>query len=261
MSSSHSKMVILSDLHLWGPEDPLYRALIHFIQDKLSDGDKFFIVGDLFDLFIGNKQIFRDRYKDLIQSLKNLEKRNIETFYIEGNHDFHLENLFEDCPHIRLYSDSLHYEWDGRKFHFAHGDKINWKDVGYQLFRAVTRSLVGQCITEAIPGPVLDKIGKTMSTASRGYHPAPNEQVVRLFRNYACDQISNGYDFVVMGHSHYLDEMRFRVDSHEGQYVNVGYPRKHKKYLELTQGAPFFKLLSWEDLVVPTRPVTENLSR
>lgn len=178
-----SKLVILSDLHLWGPEDPLYRALLRFIDTKLERDDKFFIVGDLFDLFIGGKSVFVKRYFELISALKDLAKKNVEVFYIEGNHDFHLENVFHDCSHIRLYADSLHYEWDGRKFHFCHGDIINWRDVGYMFFRALTRNLVSQCVIEVAPGMVIDKIGQTMSKASRGYNLEPNDKIVKIFRN------------------------------------------------------------------------------
>lgn len=249
------KIVVLSDLHLWGPEDPLYRALLRFIESKLERDDKFFIVGDLFDLFIGNKAVFTQRYYELISQLRALGERGVEVYYVEGNHDFHLENIFDDSPHVHLYADTLHFEWEGRKFLFSHGDRINWSDVGYQAFRFLTRNLVSQCIIEAAPGAVIDRVGSMMSKASRGYNPEASERVVHMFRNYACDQISNGYDFVVMGHSHHMDDMRFRVGNHEGQYVNVGYPRKHRKYLELRAEDVFFQLKSWEDLVTPLRPV------
>lgn len=250
------RLVILSDLHLWGPQDPLYRALLRFMQEKLSDGDKFFIVGDLFDLFIGNKSVFVHRYYEVLEALKKLAERNIEVFYIEGNHDFHLEGIFEDCSHVRIYSDHLDYEWNGRRLLFCHGDKINWKDIGYQAFRFGLRNLFTQSLIEVAPGSLIDRIGSSLSKASRGYHPEPNETVIQLFRNYACEQISNGYDFVVMGHSHYLDDMRFRVEDHEGQYINVGYPRKHRKYLELTKEDSFFRFSNWDDVVIPFRPTT-----
>ncbi|MBI2607068.1 MAG: UDP-2,3-diacylglucosamine diphosphatase [Deltaproteobacteria bacterium] len=255
---SDGKLVILSDLHLWGPEDPLYRALLRFIDDKLETGDKFFIVGDLFDLFVGNKRVFRERFHELIRRLRGLGAKNVEVFYIEGNHDFQIESLFDDCAHVKIYSDVIHFDWDGRKFHFCHGDRINTRDLGYQAFRLLTRNILVQCLIEAIPGGFIDRVGGMMSKASRGYHPDPDERVARMFRNYACEQISGGYDFVIMGHSHHLDDMRFRVGGHEGQYVNCGYPRKHRKYIELRKGQAFFEMKSWEDLVIPLRPVQKS---
>lgn len=252
------KLVVLSDLHLWGPEDPLYRGLLRFFDEKLARGDKLFLVGDVFDLFVGNKTVFRERYNELIRAIRELGPRGIEIYYIEGNHDFQIEGVFDDCPHVHLYADKIHFEWDGRKFLFCHGDRINWRDWGYQAFRAFTRNLFTQCIIEAIPGPLIDKLGTTMSKASRGVHYEANDRVVTMFRNYACDQISHGYDFVIMGHSHHLDDMRFRVSGHEGQYVNVGYPRKDRRYLELRTGQAFFELKSWDDIVIPLRPAMKR---
>lgn len=254
MNQNLGRILVLSDLHLWGPEDPLYRALLRFLDEQIVTNDKLFIVGDLFDLFIGNKQIFRERYQELIEKLKQLNSKNVEIYYIEGNHDFQLENLFEDSPHIKLYSDQIHYEWNGRKFLFSHGDKINWKDIGYHAFRLFTRNFFTQCLIEAIPGNVIDKIGTKMSKTSRSYHPEPDDQTIQLFRNYACEQITHGFDFVIMGHSHQQDDIKFRIENHEGQYINCGYPRKHKIYFEINPNEKFFIAKSWEELVNPYKP-------
>ncbi len=259
--SETGKLIVLSDLHLWGPQDPLYRALLQFLNSKTQNGDKLFIVGDLFDLFIGNKSIFRERYFELIQAILDLGKKSVEVFYIEGNHDFHLESVFEECAHVRLYADNLHYEWNGKNFYFCHGDKINWRDIGYQFFRFLTRNIFGQCILETTPGTLVDRVGRFMANASRGYHTETPDMIIKLFRNYACQKISNGYDFVIMGHSHYLDNIRFRIESHEGQYINVGYPRKDKKYFEMQQEDNYFELKTLEDFVVPTKPSRLSLVR
>lgn len=257
--NSAGKILVISDLHLWGPEDPLYRALLKFIDEKITRDDKLFIIGDLFDLFVGNKKIFRERYFELLSKLQDLRLKNVEIFYIEGNHDFQLEGVFEDYSHIKLYADSLHYEWNGRKLHICHGDKINWKDFGYQFFRVLTHNLLAQCVIEAAPGALVDRVGSSMSKASRGQHFVASDDVVQLFRNYACEQITNGYDFVIMGHSHFLDDMKFRVAGHEGQYINSGYPRKHRMYFELKSGEKFFEMKSWEDIVVPFKPAQSKL--
>lgn len=249
------KIIVISDLHLWGPEDPLYRALLKFLEEKLSFGDRLFIVGDLFDLYIGDKKVFHDRYFELITKIEALRLKNIEVYYVEGNHDFQLEGVFQSMSHVHLYADAVHYEWDGRKLLFNHGDKLNWKDLLYLGWRLFTRNLATQCLIDILPGKVLAKIGSMMSKASREHHYEANEQVVRLFRNYACDQITNGYDFVILGHSHFLDDMKFRVGNHSGQYINSGFPRKDRKYFELKKGHPYFEMKSWEDLVIPLRPV------
>ncbi len=254
MTQSLGRIIVLSDLHLWGPEDPLYRALLRFLDEQIQSNDKLFIVGDLFDLFIGNKKVFRERYDELILKLKNLGSKNVDVYYIEGNHDFQLENLFEDSPHVKLYADQIHFEWDNRKFLFSHGDKINWKDVGYHAFRMFTHNFFTQCLIEALPGKFIDRVGNVMSKTSRNYHPEPNDETAQMFRNFACEQITHGFDFVIMGHSHQMDDIKFRIDHHEGQYINCGYPRKHKTYFILNPKDPFFSAHSWDELVNPYKP-------
>ncbi|MGE4232326.1 MAG: UDP-2,3-diacylglucosamine diphosphatase [Bacteriovoracia bacterium] len=246
-----SKLIVLSDLHLWGSADPLYRALLQFIDENIHSGDKFFVVGDLFDLFVGPKTIFVERYSELITKIQ--QRTDVEFFYIEGNHDFHLESIFENSPHVKIYADSLYYEWNGKKFLFAHGDKINKRDIPYQMLRLFTRNLFSQCIIEAAPGKLINFLGKSFSKASRDYHPGPNSEIVTLFRNYACEQLAHGLDVVVLGHSHYFDDIRFRIEGREGQYVNAGFPRMTRKYFEMSEADPFFVTKNWEGLLSLTK--------
>jgi hypothetical protein len=42
---------------------------------------------------------------------------------------------------------------------------------------------------------------------------------------------------------------------------SVGYPRKHRRYLELRPGESLFSLQSWEELVIPLRPARPLAAR
>ena len=90
----------------------------------------------------------------------------------------------------------------------------------------------------------LDWFGKTSSAVSRTRKPVlpaslsteKIERLRKLYRSFAADQIKQGYDYVVMGHCHDLDEMCFHVDGRPGQYINVGYPRVHGSFLSWNSG-------------------------
>ncbi len=252
------KLITISDLHFWGPEDALYRAFLKFLDERIENGDRLVLVGDVFDLFVGGKKVFVERYFELIARLRDFRNRGVEVFYIEGNHDFHLEDVFDDCPHVHLYADHLNMTWGNRSILFSHGDRVNPKDYGYHAFRFLTHNIVTQCLIAALPGELIDKVGCTMSRASRDRHYEATEEIVQLFRNYACDQISSGHDLVVMGHIHHFEDMRFRIDSRECQYVNAGYPRKHRRYFEMAEGDMFFTSKSWDSLIVPLRPIAQQ---
>ena len=57
------------------------------------------------------------------------------------------------------------------------------------------------------------------------------EKLRKIYRNHAADRILEGFDFVIMGHCHDLDEKQFQVAGRVGQYMNVGYPRVHASML------------------------------
>lgn len=252
------RIIILSDLHLWGPEDPLYRALIRFMKETLKPGDNFIILGDLFDIFIGYKSVFWDKFKDLLELFRTLSQVGINIIYLEGNHDFLLSNVFKNCNNIEIMDSDFILNWDNRKFYLCHGDRINPNDIKYKVFRFLIRNSLSQVLIDLIPGMLIDNIGRSMSHASRKYSACADDETVQLFRNFACEKISHGYDFVIAGHSHYKDDIRFKFGAHEGQYCNVGFPRTDKCYLEINPGEKQINLKSWAEYIHPLRPLTSD---
>lgn len=248
------KVVVISDLHIWGKEDPLYRALLRFSESYFEPGDKFFIIGDLFDLFIGRKKIFTQRYSELLNVFAEMAARNIEIFYIEGNHDFNLKKLTPKAKNIHVLTNDFEYEWEGKRFFFTHGDKINWKDIKYLLLRFSLRTRLAQWLIQSAPGDWIDYLGSRWSQRSRKKNAISETRAlplvrntVQMFRNFACLKIVQGFHFVVMGHSHYFDNIKFKIDQHEGQYINAGFPRKDRKFFVLESGQSYFKECCWED--------------
>jgi UDP-2,3-diacylglucosamine hydrolase len=248
------RLVMVSDLHVWGPEDPLCRGLTRFVREELQTGDAFFIVGDLFDIFIGTKQVFTEKYCDLFGALRDAATRGVTVYYLEGNHDFDLKHSFVGCEGVRVLQDEFIVNWDGRRVLFSHGDRINPHDYGYKAWRLALHNPLTKLIIAAAPGDFVSQVGVKLSGASRAYNPEADQETVRLFRNYACEQITKGCDFVVMGHSHYLDDIKFKCGDHKGQYVNNGFPRRDHRYLVIDRGEPYIRLESWRNFILPTGP-------
>lgn len=243
---------MLSDLHIWGTEDPLYRALIRFLKEELKSGDTLFIVGDLFDIFIGSKQVFIDKYQELIGLMVRLSNdKSVDIYYLEGNHDFLLSGVFGDAKGISVLSRAFQYKWNNRIIYFCHGDEVNPKDYKYKFWKFILHNPITKAIIALAPGKFVDQVGVKLSAASRSYNPQVTDHTIRLFRNYACEQIKKGQSFVVMGHSHHCDDIKFQCGDHFGQYVNVGFPRKDKRYIEIGTDDKYMQLKSWKEYINP----------
>ncbi len=235
---------IVSDLHIWGPDDPLYSVLLALIGNQAKVDDVLVLAGDVFDLFVGSKAIFKKRYSEFFSALNRAGQRGVKIHYIEGNHDFLLGRAFARVQGLELHSESVSLEVQGKRFFVTHGDQADRRDFGYLILRAFFRSVPIRCLIWLVPGSWLDRLGRWSSRRSRNKNPLlvsqlpleRREVLRKVYRSFAAERLAQGYDFVVMGHCHDLDEMFFQIGGRPGQYVNVGFPRVHGSFLSWVPG-------------------------
>ncbi len=237
---------VLSDLHIVDAVDPLYSSVLKLLRQRAAPGDVVVLAGDVFDLFVGDKLVFLERYRDFLSALREAGDRGIRLHYIEGNHDFLLQRAFAGVPGLELHPHEVKIEQSGHRFLVVHGDTIDRSDLGYRALRCFFRSPVMRALVRIWPGKWLDAFGRASSEASRGRKPLlpgelpieRRERLRQIYRSYGARMIAEGYDFVVAGHCHDLDEMGFVVGGRNGQYINVGYPRIHGSMLVWNEGEP-----------------------
>lgn len=238
------RLLFLSDLHIYGAEDPYYGALLKVLREAAAPGDTVVLAGDLFDLFVGNKAVFLNRYSAFFEALAEAAKKGVILHYIEGNHDFLMDRALGKVPHLHLHDHHVELTAGGKRFYVAHGDTVDRQDYSYLLMRTFFRSPVMRFLVQLVPGKWLDDFGKFSSKKSRNRKPLlPSEMPLKrmerlrtVYRSYAAERLANGYDFVVLGHCHDLDEMFFNIGDRIGQYVNVGFPRNHGSFLSWSVG-------------------------
>ncbi len=118
------------------------------------------------------------------------------------------------------------------------------KDYGYRVLRFFLRSWMIRLFVSLAPGILIDRIGKMSSYQSKKRKRMVSsdmpllrmEYLRKIFRSYAAEKLALGFDFVVMGHCHDLDEMFFMIDGRKAQYVNIGFPRLHGSFLSWSLG-------------------------
>ena len=213
------KAVFVGDAHLQGRKDPNQSNFCDFL-DNLKDIDHLFIMGDLFEYWVGYNRFIHHHYKPVIDGLIGLAHRGVKIIYMEGNHDFSLEPFFAATIGADVYPDTADIRYDGKRLLLSHGDVIDEKR-SYVFLRAFLRSRPFRIFHRLVPPMVGWKIAIESARRSRA---AMERGVVleRTLRQYAREKIGEGFDLVVMGHTHLAALFHEEVNGQSGTYANSG---------------------------------------
>ena len=128
----------ISDLHLHAADQPTFLAWRACLQ--LSAADAIFILGDLFEVWIGDDAVSGDAFLHDCAAILTQAARQRPVYFMHGNRDFLVGSAFLDgCGMVQL-PDPCVFEFAGQRWLLSHGDAMCLEDAEYQRFRAQVRS-------------------------------------------------------------------------------------------------------------------------
>lgn len=199
------RVVLVSDCHLSGPDDPVERGFLRWLDEL--EADQLVLLGDVFRAWWH----FGEEPAAPCRALAGrLRDRGIPLVVVPGNHDFHAPAWFARHAGARTGS-AVRLELDGRRVHLEHGDAVD-RSPGYRALAAVLRGRAFAATVDAL-GPargwaLLDRLAG---------HPSgrPDPRLVAAQHSRAR---ALGVDVVVMGHTHAPEHTRFP----EVEFLNLG---------------------------------------
>lgn len=225
----------ISDIHV-KPDGQNQELLKQFLAIEFQKNDIVVFLGDIFDLVIGNHIEYYEKYDYFFRRLRELQNNSIEVYYIEGNHDFHLEKLLKQFS-VKVYKRPVKITWKNLEILFCHGDEIEIGNIGYKIYKAFIRSrplnIIGNYL---LPYKILNYIGFRASAKSRKKNknrygnPQKNLKIRDSFRQAAIEACRKyKVSIVVAGHSHFLDIYKEK----NIEYFNNGYNPYTKSYIRI----------------------------
>ena len=129
--------LFIADAHDSAKRDYFFNFLTQLLD---VPPPQLFLMGDMFDVFIGNVTYTQQRYAHYIELINRLAKR-CEIFYFEGNHDFNLSSCFEGVHIIPIQQQPqiAHFE-DNTACLLLHGDC--YEKGSYALYTAWIRNSI-----------------------------------------------------------------------------------------------------------------------
>lgn len=233
-------MSFISDTHIKTAED--YRAVLgkFFDNPQVAESEHIFLLGDIFDLMVGDHKEYRDQFGDFFDRVNTLLASGKNIYYVEGNHDFHLENLFAEFFNTKrffYYKKGFTKKLGQRSYYFTHGDDLEIGNRSYKVYRAFVGSPPLRLIANhAMPYSILEKLGSRASKKSKMRNKKRKNaegsisHIRDKFRSGAEKFLKKNIDidFIVAGHNHVQDNYLINDKS---TYLNIGYPVKTGEFL------------------------------
>ncbi len=204
-----------------------------------------FMVGDIFDLWIGGHDIFKKEYAALISALLRLQKTGVDVHYFEGNHDFHLSSFWQDELGIQVHTGPKTFQLGRYKVRVEHGDEMDPDDKGYLFLRWFLRTPLVKSLLCHGPGKVIQGLGSLASAQSQKHshrkQPHGEAEIRQKFYTHTKKVSAlEPLDFLISGHIHTrLDETIGKTRS-----LNLGTWTLQPCYFQLSSTkAEFINLL------------------
>tara|TARA_B000000477_G_scaffold23378_1_gene20096 strand:+ start:207 stop:935 length:729 start_codon:yes stop_codon:yes gene_type:complete len=191
----------ISDLHLERIESPITNIFTAFLDD-LNQNDSLYILGDLFESWIGD-----DNVSELSQYISDrllmLSERNISVAIMHGNRDFLIGEDFCKASSIKLINDPRIIEIDTKKVMLTHGDELCTDDKEYQAFRSVVRNPLWQKDFLNFPISKREKIAGEAKDASKDSKENKAMEIMDVNTDAVLKAFNDqNIEIMIHGHTH-----------------------------------------------------------
>ena len=176
-------------------------------------------------------------YLPVFHKLQSLFHEGIRIKYFEGNHDFFLHSFFSEQfeMEVDVYPNGCEERLGGKRAFIAHGDLSNPKQWTYRVFRKILKNRWTYRLIH-FAGPQLSRrVAQKLSNMSyQKYHNDVQATPPPAFKAFAHQKFLEGFEIVILGHSHFPEEVEEWIDGRRCLYFNVGDWMIHRSFLRFT---------------------------
>ena len=139
MIPPYSSALLISDIHLTPSMPITAQRFIDFCEKEARSVEAVFILGDLFEFWVGDDASMRSPFHlEIKHALANLTL-SVKTYYMHGNRDFLIGPDFLKKTGMTLLPDPSKVILADTEYLLSHGDILCTADSAYQLFRSWVR--------------------------------------------------------------------------------------------------------------------------
>jgi len=236
-----NKTYFISDLHLDPSRPHLYKLFHEFIDKIKGDAEALYILGDLFEFWIGDDIIdlpIGKPYLPIIEQLRSLSDSGTKIYFIQGNRDFLIGQKFMDRIGGKLLPDETVIDLYGTPALIMHGDTLCTDDKGYQLMRKLFRLWIVQKIYLSMSPEKRDKKASEIRSKTSEKTKQKDYKILDVNQQAVEKSLkSRGVTLLIHGHTHRPAEHQFMLGGMPAKRIVLGDWGEDVSWLKFTEAS------------------------
>jgi len=204
------KIFFASDFHLGLPDGtpPLEREkkVVAWLNSITPDAKEIYLLGDIFDFWWDYKLVVPKGFTRFLGTVATITDSGIPVHFFTGNHDMWVGNYLADECGLIIHSSPVTTDFDGKRFHLAHGEGLGTKDISYKILLSIFRNKPLQKMYSVLHPSIGLGIGYRWSLNSRlgkgikkEFLGEEEEDLIRYAKNILKEE---KIDYFIFGHRH-----------------------------------------------------------
>ncbi|MBE9515817.1 MAG: UDP-2,3-diacylglucosamine diphosphatase [Proteobacteria bacterium] len=132
--------LFISDLHLSGERPEINVLFLKFLANEARQADALYILGDLFEYWIGDEAMAHPDHAPIVAALRALTDAGVPLYIMVGNRDFLIGEGFAAATGCQLIDDPTVINLYSKPVLLMHGDTLCTDDHDYQKLRLMLRN-------------------------------------------------------------------------------------------------------------------------
>jgi len=235
--------LFVSDLHLDESRPEVTACFIRFLAQATGAADALYILGDLFEVWIGDDEPGPDR-RTVAAALRALSDSGTPCYLTRGNRDFLIGSRYARESGLHLLEEQTVVEICGDRVLLLHGDELCTDDASYQRFRRIVRSTTARRLYFRLPLATRRRIADRLRQSSMETLKSADITDVNSDAVVAAMRAA-GVRILVHGHTHRPAIHQLSVAGEPALRIVLGDWYTQGSVLYWTAGGPELKTLTF----------------
>ena len=212
----------ISDLHLSADRPDITRCLLAFLQEKAPQADALYVLGDLFEMWIGDDD--NNAFTmEVAKAFKTLADKGLVIYFIHGNRDFLIRAPFAQLAGFKLLPEQYVIDLYGKPTLIMHGDELCIADLEYQQFRKKARGWWWPRLMLALPLSLRRKIAEKGRKTSQANQQKLTQEIMDVSQSEVVKMMhEHNVTRLIHGHTHRPAIHELDLDGQAAQRIVLG---------------------------------------